>query len=193
MEFRADLNQSSTLATAQATLESYSALPTILTIRTKNEGGAWRFDEATRFKWFSALAPQANGVDVELNSPCARAVAALAQKHGKTLILSCHFFTVPWNLTTLRQQAGRAAALGADIFKFAATAERPPELALLREFLMYWNRGRPRGRKLVLAPMGAGGCRAARPLSLCPRRPEPNLRTRRPVNRRRATHAPAGS
>ena len=155
-EIRLDKSQCGTISAGRRLLQSYNSVPTILTLRIKNEGGAWRYDEATRLNWFQALCPHVAALDVELNSPIAPEVAELAKKEGKTLILSCHFIEAPWDLTTLRRHAAQAAAGGANIFKFAATVVHPNKLAALREFLREWKRIPPPKLKLILAPMGAG-------------------------------------
>ena len=154
-EIRIDQNRNNNLESAQTIIKSYEDIPTILTIRTGKEGGAWARDEATRLKWFRELCYYSAIVDVELNSQITSNVADLAKQYDKPLILSSHFIKEAWDLATMRYQATRAIIAGADIFKFAATINNKTDLAVMQTFLNDWNKSElTKAKKLILSPLG---------------------------------------
>ena len=64
VELRVDLCEDQSPETLIKILDAQS-LPTILTIRTKEEGGKWTAPEFERYKRFKALIPYADIIDIE--------------------------------------------------------------------------------------------------------------------------------
>lgn len=121
---------------ARALCESFSALPTLLTIRLAAEGGDWRggVDEQRRM-FFTAL-PFCDAVDIELASPLLPDIAAAAREQNKTLVVSRHNFAGADDATTLDTARTAAFAAGADIFKTAGLCTSEEELQTLAAFAM---------------------------------------------------------
>lgn len=67
-------------------------LPTLLTIRLEAEGGRWRGTETDRHKLLTRRSGSFSGIDLELSSPNARALARQMKSAGKVLIVSYHNF-----------------------------------------------------------------------------------------------------
>ena len=94
-------------------------------------------------------------VDVEVRSLRALAGTVRAAREANLrVVASCHDFQGTPTLGHLRELARRAADAGADVFKVAATVERPGELARLLDF-MEW--GQERGMALAVMGMGPLG------------------------------------
>ena len=130
--------------------------PFVLTVRHPAEGGAEGAPADARsrrslYGRFLACGSVA-AVDVEVRSLRALAqVAREAKATGRLVVASFHDFGGVPPTWRLRERATRAAAAGADVFKLAATVERPGQLARLLDF-MAWGRG----QGLPLAVMGMG-------------------------------------
>ena len=110
-------------------------LPLILTVRHPREGGA-DLPASERRELFLRFLPHAAMVDVELRA--VREMAAVLEKaraHHVRIVLSHHDFQKTPKLVTLRALAQEAYTAGAAIFKLAATAQTPRDLAILLTFL----------------------------------------------------------
>lgn len=111
-------------------------LPLIITVRHPREGGAGRLSARERARLFHRFLPHAAGIDVELRS--ARELAGVldaARSQGVRVILSHHDFQKTPSPEKLRELAKTARSLRADIFKVAALARTPRDLADLLDFL----------------------------------------------------------
>lgn len=133
--------------------------PFVVTVRHPAEGGlaGAPVDARSRRRLYERfLACQAvAAVDIEVRS--LRALATVvrdARGAGRTVVASFHDFAGVPPRGRLRALASRAAGAGADVFKLAATAERPDQLARLLDF-MEW--GRTHEPALAIMGMGAMG------------------------------------
>lgn len=127
-------------------------IPRIVTVRHASEGGtAQGMTARQRRALYGEFMEVAGLVDIELRQagPMA-AVIAQARAAGVGVILSHHDFHRTPGVAKLRELARRAREAGADIFKVAATANEPRDLAMLIEFLAD-EKG-----KLPIAAMGMG-------------------------------------
>jgi len=125
-------------------------IPLIVTVRHPLEGGAGSLDLARRRVLFGRFLPYASFVDVELRSAQALAdVIDRAQAQGVGVILSHHDFRATPSLARLQELRRKAARAGASIFKVAATANTPRDLATLVDFLT-------QSKAPALAVMGMG-------------------------------------
>ena len=133
--------------------------PFVVTVRHPAEGGlpGATGDAAARRRLYERFVggPAVAAVDVEVRSLRALAGTARAAREANLLVVaSCHDFQGTPTLERLRERARRAADAGADVFKVAATVERPGQLARLLDF-MEW--GQARGMALAVMGMGPLG------------------------------------
>ena len=125
-------------------------IPLIVTVRHPLEGGAGSLPLARRRALFERFLPYASLVDVELRSAKAlKDVIDEAHAQGIAVILSHHDFRATPSLVRLQELRRKAARLGASIFKVAATANTPRDLATLVDFLT-------QSKAPALAVMGMG-------------------------------------
>ena len=111
-------------------------VPLIVTVRHPRECGAGHLTARRRRELFEQFLPHAAAIDIELRSARELAkVAEAAREKGIRVILSHHDFQRTPGAKTLLELSKRAADAGADIFKVAATASSPRELAALLEFM----------------------------------------------------------
>lgn len=112
-------------------------LPFILTVRHPREGGAAAaLSPRERRELFTSLLPHAAMIDIELRSAAELAgILEKARAQGAGIILSHHDFQKTPSLEKLRALAHQARRAGADIFKLAAAAHTPADLATLLTFL----------------------------------------------------------
>lgn len=111
-------------------------LPLIITVRHPREGGAAELSARERRGLFTQFLPHAAMVDVELRA--ARGLEDFLKKaRGQNVhvVLSHHDFRHTPKVGKLRALAEKARESGADIFKVAATAQTPRDLATLLDFL----------------------------------------------------------
>ena len=132
-------------------LAARAPLPLLVTVRHPAEGGASPgLDTAARRRLYERFLPAAAFVDVELRSLRALAgTVARAKANGVRVVASVHDFQAVPGAPKLRELATRAVDAGADVFKVAATVNRPGELARLLDLL-------DDERRLPLAVMGMG-------------------------------------
>ncbi len=153
VELRIDLQGSDDPAHRFAEALKRQGIPTIATLRSKAEGGAWCRSEAERLACFRTLIPHVSAVDIELSSQDIRdEVIAAAHADGKAAIVSCHFFQAFPTPTQLDQIAEQATLLDADILKVAAWAEYPEDIRTLARFTLAHA-----DRNLVTLAMGPRG------------------------------------
>lgn len=125
-------------------------IPLIVTVRHPLEGGAGSLTLARRRALFGRFLPYASLVDVELRS--ARALADVidrARAQGIAVVLSHHDFRATPSRARLQELRRKAVLAGASIFKVAATANTPRDLATLVDFLT-------QSKAPALAVMGMG-------------------------------------
>ena len=136
-----------------------AGLPTILTIRSRIEGGNWQADEAERLALFRQLAGRVDAVDMELSllqgqhSALAEAVAGQVKQGGKVLIVSHHNFNSTPPLAELQNIKADAKNAGADIIKIASQIDTNADLAVLTELLINQHDD----DKLIVIGMGEFG------------------------------------
>lgn len=109
--------------------------PTIATIRSAQEGGAWGGTDAQRAAVFDAVVGGVDGIDIEMSSDALYgSVVARARAAGTVVVVSAHDFDGVPSLDALRDLAARARGVGADLVKVAATPRDADELARLASF-----------------------------------------------------------
>ncbi len=115
----------------RATLTSLRS-PLLFTARHPREGGQSGMSAGTRRGLLEEFLPRASAVDLELRSfgEMAGLVAQIRQL-GVPLILSHHDFRQTPSMKRLSVLTARARRAGADVFKIAATANHPADLARL--------------------------------------------------------------
>ena len=136
-ELRADRFSERSPEAVLAEMRRYSGIPTLLTIRSNAEGGAWDSDETTRAHLFDRTIPHADAVDIEIGATAIRDnVIARAREHGKIVIGSFHDFAATPPLAALRDVAAAGRAAGVDIVKVAATCHTLDDVRSLARFTL---------------------------------------------------------
>lgn len=98
-----------------------AGLPVLATIRSAQEGGGWKGDDAARRELFEQVLPHVGAVDIELSSRALVApVIRAAHGAGKLVIGSFHDFEATPAADELARLAARGREAGADIIKVAA-------------------------------------------------------------------------
>ncbi len=116
-------------------LARFEALPTIATIRTRQEGGGWVGSEDERLALFRAVIPLVDAVDVELQAKAILArVVESARGASKCVIVSYHDFGATPDPYTLEHIAEDASKAGADIIKIATHARSDEDIQSLASF-----------------------------------------------------------
>jgi 3-dehydroquinate dehydratase-1 len=108
-----------------------AGLPVILTVRLAAEGGNWTAPDDARAGLFQTAAQTCSAMDIELGSVLLDRVSALAVRHGRALIVSCHDFHQTPPLTDLKRIMVRAANYGT-IVKIATFTKTEDDMATLR-------------------------------------------------------------
>ncbi len=130
VEFRMDL-----VSPRAPKLLLQTAVPTILTIRSKKEGGSFQGSERNRLSLYQALIPHVSAVDIELSSKTILGdVIENAHDEKKTVIVSYHNFDKTPNVLALDQLLKRAKSAGADIVKVAVFAKDHKDIQKLARF-----------------------------------------------------------
>ena len=136
-ELRVDRYTSFDLTHVVDEVKRYEAFPTIATIRSKGEGGSWDGNEDDRLELFTAIIPEVDAVDIELNSPeLLQRVVDIAHAHATFVVVSHHNFDATPTAVELDEIALRAKRLGADCVKIAATATNQDDLRTLAAFTL---------------------------------------------------------
>jgi 3-dehydroquinate dehydratase-1 len=116
---------------------SEGAVPLVLTVRSKAEGGRYTVKDPERLELFNALIPYVDGVDIELGSrKILPHVVKTAKRFKKRVIVSYHNFKKSPRPETLRTTVKRARRSGADIVKIAVRAKNRDELKRLAGLLL---------------------------------------------------------
>ena len=118
----------------QAKAIEAQGVPVIVTIRLATEGGKWTQPDETRLPLFQTALEHLSAADIELCSPLLKKVSALATRHQKTLIVSCHDFQKTPAADELRQIIRKASDCGT-IVKIATLVQTDADLATLRGLL----------------------------------------------------------
>ena len=142
-ELRVDWYASTDSEHALRQVRPFAGMPTLATIRSKDEGGYWAGDEPSRLRLYETLMPEVDAVDVELASTEIRAgVVAAARSHGAVAVLSHHDFTATPSAARLDELAEEGFAAGADLVKISTMAQGPDDLRTLTDFtLRHHHRG----------------------------------------------------
>ena len=134
-ELRVDLFASVEKNSVLAEIRKFKKIPTILTIRSKKEGGAWKSSEARRLELFKAALPSVSKVDIELSSRVIlKDVIRETKRLKKEVIVSYHNFDKTPSLPFLEKILKEAKSAGADVVKIAAMAHSPKDVRRLAEF-----------------------------------------------------------
>lgn len=114
--------------------------PLILTVRSKKEGGRFHIPDDKRLELFSALAPFASYVDIELSSSAIlKSVIDLCRRLGKKVIVSYHNFRETPGGKKLAGIVKKGVSLRADIIKIACAAKNAGDLKRLASLLIDYD------------------------------------------------------
>lgn len=154
VELRVDLFSNQNAASLVYYMRSVvETIPTLLTIRCREEGGKFDGDEQARLLLYKQLIPFAHAVDVELESSIAEDVLAEAKSHGRMSILSYHDFEETPDADDLSKLANQAYEMSNDaIFKVATKVHGYEDVLMLTRFLTEHD-----GRDLIVLGMGECG------------------------------------
>jgi 3-dehydroquinate dehydratase I len=108
--------------------------PVFVTVRLKREGGLWEGRDLDRWDLLEPAIRQLAGVDVELQSELAPAVAELCGQLGKLKVFSFHDFLSTPGEAELEETLTGAHKLGG-VGKLAVTANAKTDLDLLHALL----------------------------------------------------------
>ena len=108
--------------------------PVFATIRSAREGGHWQSDEGKRRELLESALETISGIDIELNSEIADALAQRARASGKLCILSFHDFQRTPPRMDLEALLMRMQESGS-VAKIAATANSAADVETLRSLL----------------------------------------------------------
>jgi 3-dehydroquinate dehydratase-1 len=155
-ELRIDQFQRADPSYVRSVLARFEPLPTIATIRIRQEGGSWAGSEEERLELFRAVMPRVDAVDVELsaNTILGR-VCEYARGENKCVVISYHDFVATPDLHTLEQIAEDASKAGADIVKIATHARSDEDIQSLAKLCVGST-----GRNLIVIAMGAHGSKS---------------------------------
>lgn len=152
-EARIDRFASTDPAHVVATLGHFARLPTVATVRSAAEGGAWRGDEGERLELYRAVLGAVGAVDVEASSATiVDDVLAAAHGAGRVVLLSFHDFDGTPSESDLVATVGRARDRGADVVKVATMVHGTDDLRTLARVLCADH-----GVPLVVIGMGSAG------------------------------------
>lgn len=142
--YKADEQNTESIADSLKKIQDYSGLPTIVTMRPFIYGGLYEGSEAARQNFLKSLIdiPHAHAVDVEVNAGTLReAVSTYAKQKGKALIISYHNdFDTP-SIPELESIADSAIDGGADIVKIGVHANGYEDVKRLFHFTLTYDKG----------------------------------------------------
>ena len=138
-EIRIDMAGTKDHVEARQLINAYEALPMILTVRTKEEGGYWDGNETDRLALIESLLPLCAAVDIELASDIFPQVVKAANKHDKAIIASRHNLTVADSLSKIEEFAATAYEAGAHIYKQSHIVNNEDALITLQDFTDKWQ------------------------------------------------------
>jgi len=135
VEFRIDLFASIDIHPFVGGAGLMNQTPTILTIRSKREGGGFQGSESKRLLLFKKIMPHVSAVDIELSSDAILGdVVSNAHDAKKKVIISFHDFNKTPSLVALNRVLKGAKVAGADIVKVAAFAKDHKDIQKLARF-----------------------------------------------------------
>jgi len=135
VEFRVDLFASHDVDSFVQGKRLMNQTPTILTVRSKQEGGGWKGSESKRLLLYKKMIPNVSGVDIELSSKTILGdVIEDTQGQKKKVIVSYHNFDKTPSVTELEKILKKAKAAGADIVKIATFAKDVRDIQKLARF-----------------------------------------------------------
>ena len=118
-------------------LKKFKGTPTIATIRSKTEGGAWNLSEAERLSLFKAVIPEVNAIDIELSSKTIiKELVQTAHRAKKLVFISYHNFEGTPEVPQLNKIANKAKTLGADVVKIATLVWKREDIRKLSLFTL---------------------------------------------------------
>lgn len=118
-------------------IRRFSDVPTIATIRSRDEGGDWDGTEDERLALFNAIIPNVDAIDIELGSGAInKAVIDEAHRAERCAIVSYHDFDSTPAFPKLVDVFTRARSIGADLVKIAAMVTSPDDLRALAAFTL---------------------------------------------------------
>ena len=152
-ELRFDRFASLETSTVAKMVEAFRDVATIGTARSRQEGGDWALDEATRLKFFASIAPLCDAIDIELSArTIVKEVLSLCRRHEKLAIVSYHNFDATPPEEELLRVADEAKSLGADSVKISTMVNSPDDLLTLGRLATHKSH-----RGLLVIGMGAEG------------------------------------
>jgi 3-dehydroquinate dehydratase I len=116
---------------------SYEALPTLATIRSPEEGGAWQGSESERLALYRQIVPVVQGIDIELSSEVILAeVLETAHRLERITVLSFHDFSATPSRSVLDALVERGDVHGADVVKIAVTPRTREDIREMARFTL---------------------------------------------------------
>ncbi len=134
-EVRADLYPEQNPQYLNEQLARFGSIPTLLTVRTQQEGGEWQKTEDERLRLIDSVIDHVDALDIELHSKIFKEATQLAHEHQVPVIASSHDFTDTPYIFDLDCQASQALNGGADFAKFATMTDSKQRYFRLRRFL----------------------------------------------------------
>lgn len=107
------------------------ALPVVVTVRSRAEGGVGDLSDADRLAAYTAALPWATAVDVDVRSAIAAEVVARAHAADVAVLVSIHDYAATPPAADLLAVCDRARALGADVVKISTAATGPDDVRTL--------------------------------------------------------------
>jgi 3-dehydroquinate dehydratase-1 len=137
VEFRADLFPSHEINAILPVLAKLKGYPSIVTIRSKKEGGQWRLSEERRLDLFREMMPYVDAIDIELSAKTILGkVVSTAHQKKKRVIVSYHDFKKTPPLSVLNRIVEKGRAAGGDLIKIATMVKKRSDLQLLADFTL---------------------------------------------------------
>lgn len=114
------------------------AHPALITLRTREEGGAYSWRGNKRAETFLKLLPHCELIDVELAQvKPMRAVLKAAHATGKSVVLSSHSLDEPLGVTKLKSLVAAFAKHPASCYKIAARVHDQDDIQRLASLLFH--------------------------------------------------------
>lgn len=143
-------------ANVVASVAAVANVPTLVTVRSSDEGGRWVGGDDARAELLAALTPFAHGIDVELAfQPYLGGLVRQARDMDRVVVVSMHDFERTPPLGVLEDVVRRGRAVGGDLVKVATTTETDDDLAVLAELTK-----RHAADGVIVLGMGAQGARS---------------------------------
>jgi 3-dehydroquinate dehydratase-1 len=118
-------------------VKRFSRYPTLVTIRSRAEGGNAGLSDEERLVLFELLLPEAGAADIEISSKLLLPrVVECGQTHNKPVIGSFHDFEMTPDRARLEEIIEEGKQAGVDIVKLATRCESRRDLAILTSMLL---------------------------------------------------------